>query len=59
MLPLLVHSEDLSDELRDTFRQALGAPPEERQVQLELAAKALFREAGNLECADVRALVGL
>jgi hypothetical protein len=59
MLPLLVHSEDLSDELRDTFRQALEAPPEHRQIQLELAAKALYREAAVLECSDVRALLGL
>jgi uncharacterized membrane protein len=59
MLPLLVHSEDLSDDLRETFRQALSAPPEERKFQLEAAAKALYREAGTLECSDVRALLGL
>jgi hypothetical protein len=59
MLPLLVHSEDLSDELRDAFRQAMLAPAEERKSHLELAAKALYREAGVLECSDVRALVGL
>lgn len=59
MLPLLVHSEDLSDDLRETFRQALSASPEERKVQLEVAARALYREAGTLECSDVRALLGL
>ena len=58
MLPLLVHSEDLSEDLRETFRQALDAPPEERQTHLEVAARALYREVG-LECADARALVGL
>jgi hypothetical protein len=59
MLPLLVYSEDLSEDLRETFRQALDAPPEDRQTHLELAAKALYREAGVLECSDARALVGL
>lgn len=59
MLPLLVHSEDLSDDLRETFRLALAAPPEQRKSQLELAARALFLEAGTLECSDVKALLGL
>jgi hypothetical protein len=59
MLPLLVHSEDLSDDLRETFRLALAAPPEQRKSQLELAARALYREAGTLECSDVRELLGL
>jgi hypothetical protein len=59
MLPLLVHSEDLSDDLRETFRLAMAAPPEERKSQLELAARALFLEAGTLECSDVKALLGL
>lgn len=59
MLPLLVHSEDLSDDLRETFRQVLAAPPEQRESQLQLAAQALYREAGVLECADVKALLGL
>jgi hypothetical protein len=59
MLPLLVHSEDLSDDLRETFRVALAAPPEQRKSQLELAARALFLEAGTLECSDVKALLGL
>lgn len=61
MLPLLIHSEDLSEDLRETFRQALDAPPEQRQTHLELAARALYREVSSdgLECSDVRALVGL
>ena len=59
MLPLLVHSEDLSDDLRETFRLALAAPPEQRKSQLQVAARALFLEAGTLECADVQALLGL
>ena len=59
MLPLLVHSEDLSDDLRETFRQALAAPPEHRASQLEVAARALYLEAGTLECSDVKALLGL
>lgn len=59
MLPLLVYSEDLSEDLRETIRQALSAPPELRHQHLEATAKALYREAGTLECADVRELVGL
>ena len=59
MLPLLVHSEELSDVLPEAFRQALAAPPEERASQLEVAARAFYLEAGTLECSDVKALLGL
>jgi len=64
MLPLLVHSEDLSEDLRKTIRQALVAPPEQRRSTLEATARAIYREvsvleSAGLECADVKALVGL
>jgi len=59
MLPLLVYSEDLSEDLRDTIRHALTAPPDERQAQLEATARALYLEAGTLQCEEIRALVGL
>jgi hypothetical protein len=58
MMPLLVHSEALSTEVRAALRAAVVASPEARAAQLETAARLLYRE-GSLDCRDARDLVGL
>ncbi len=57
--PLLVHSEAVPLSAREALRAAASAArPEEREGRLEEAARVLFRET-DLECSDVRELVGL
>ena len=58
MMPLLMHSEALSTEVRAALRAAVVAAPEARAAELETAARMLHREA-SLDCRDVRDLVGL
>lgn len=58
MMPLLIHSEALSHEVRTALKAAAIASPEARSAQLETAARLLYREA-SLDCRDVRDLVGL
>lgn len=58
MMPLLMHSEALSTEVRAALRAAVVAAPEARAAELETAARLLHREA-SLDCRDVRDLVGL
>ena len=56
--PLLLHSEDVPDEVRAVLREAFAAPAEARTALLEVAASALYREFA-LDCSDVRELVSL
>ena len=56
--PLLLHSDDVPAAAREALRDALAAPAAQRESHLELAARALYREA-DLECRDARELVGL
>jgi len=58
MMPLLIHSEALSNEVRTALKAAAVASLESRAAQLETAAHLLHREAA-LDCRDVRDLVGL
>ena len=58
MTPLLVHSFAVPDEARSALRSAAEAPPERRMAELEMAARALYKGT-DLECSDVRELVGL
>jgi len=58
MMPLLIHSESLSNEVRAALKAAVVAAPEVRPAQLETAARLLHREA-SLDCSDVRDLMGL
>jgi len=58
MMPLLIHSEALSTEVRTALKAAAVASPESRSAQLETAARMLHHEA-SLDCRDVRDLVGL
>ena len=58
LLPLLIHDEDVPPSVRAALRDASVAPADARQGHLELAARALYREA-DLDCADARELVGL
>ena len=58
LLPLLMFEDDVPASARAALREANLAPEEERQVHLEAAARALYREA-QLDCADARELVGL
>ena len=58
MMPLLIHSEVVSAEVRRALRTAQAAPPDLRPSELETAARMLHRETG-LSCTDVRDLFGL
>ncbi len=58
LLPLLIHSRDVPASARAALVAASHAPASERRSHLEIAARALYREA-HLDCADARELVGL
>jgi hypothetical protein len=58
LTPLLIHSDAVPDEARSALRAASEAPPERRRTELKTAARALF-EGTDLECRDVKELVGL
>ena len=58
MASLLMHSDMVPDEARAAFRAAYEALPEHRTERLESAARVLH-EATDLECSDIRELVGL
>ncbi len=58
MAPLLIHSPDVSQSVREALQAAYASDPADRIGQLMLAAQLLHRET-ELECADVRELVGL
>jgi hypothetical protein len=58
MMPILIHSEAVSAEVRAVLKAAHASPPERRRAELEVAARLLHGEA-RLDCRDVRELVGL
>ena len=58
LTPLLIHSDAVPAEAKSALRAASAAPPERRRSELQTAARALF-EATDLECRDVKELVGL
>lgn len=58
MAPLLMHSPHVPAPAREALRAAYEAPAERRDEMLESAARILHAET-NLECGDVRELVGL
>ena len=58
MTPILMHSDAVPAEARSALRAASEAPPERRKAELETAARALYH-ATDLECGEVRELVGL
>jgi hypothetical protein len=58
LAPLLVHHEGVPAAAREALRSATLAPPESRPEALEHAARVLYEET-DLECRDVRELVGL
>jgi hypothetical protein len=58
MLPLLVHSNAVSEGARSALRAAQASTPETRAAALYSAARVLHSETG-LECRDVLAIVGL
>jgi hypothetical protein len=58
MMPILMHSEAVSAEVRAVLKAASVSPPDERRAGLEFAARLLYGEA-RLDCRDVRELVGL
>lgn len=55
---LLIHSDDVPPAAKLALQAALGAPPEDRAVLLETAAKALYWKT-PLACGEARELVGL
>src|SRR5262245_16859089 len=57
LAPLLVHSDHLSPTARGALKAAVGAAPEQQRTLLESAARILHSET-NLDCSDVRELVG-
>jgi hypothetical protein len=58
LLPLLVHFDGLSPDVRTALEAALAAPDDERRHLLERAARKLGRDA-DLGCRDAAELVGL
>lgn len=56
--PLLLHGDLVPEGTRDALRSAYAVPEEEREGLLRSAAHLLARET-DLECTDVRELVGL
>lgn len=58
MAPLLLHSTDISLDVREVLRSAISAEPNERESRLQTAAVLLHQEL-ELECADIRELIGL
>lgn len=58
LAPLLVHDETVPLLARRALRAAASAPPASRDELLEEAARVLYDET-DLECRDVRELVGL
>jgi hypothetical protein len=58
MLPLLIHSADVPAPARAALQAAATLPAEQRGAALETAARLLWSET-DLDCADVRDLVGL
>lgn len=57
-MPLLLHSVDLPENVREALQAAHGSDPDEREDRLVAAARLMHRET-QLPCADVRELVGL
>jgi hypothetical protein len=58
MTSLLIHSVDLSSDVREALRAANDSEPDVRDLLLQQAAKMIYRET-ELECSDVRELIGL
>ncbi|CAN5158733.1 hypothetical protein BH09MYX1_BH09MYX1_07010 [soil metagenome] len=58
LAPLLVHSEQVPPGARAALRNAFAAAPEAREELLLHAARAFAQET-DLECYDIRELVGL
>jgi plasmid stability protein len=58
LMPILIHSEAVSAEVRAVLRAAEASPPEKRRAELEAAARLLYGQF-RLDCRDVRELVGL
>ncbi|HEU0036128.1 MAG TPA: hypothetical protein VFQ53_36195 [Kofleriaceae bacterium] len=58
MAPLLMHSPDLSADVRGALRAAFAAEPDQRTDYLMNAARLMSQELA-LECDDIRELVGL
>jgi len=58
MAQLLIHSEQVPAEAREALRAAYEGLPQNRGSRLASAARVLY-EATDLECSDIRELVGL
>lgn len=58
LAPLLLHGDLVPEGTRDALRSAYAAPEGAREDLLRDAARVFARET-DLECADVRELVGL
>ncbi len=56
--PLLLHSEAVPVEAKQALRAAYLAPAERRVESLKSAARILYQET-DLDCSDVRDLIGL
>jgi hypothetical protein len=58
LAPLLIHSEHVPEEAREALRAVDGSPAEQRAELLESAARILYDQT-ELDCREVRELVGL
>lgn len=58
LMPLLIHSDAVSPEVRAVIKAADRSPADRRLAELEAAAHLLYREV-KLDCRDLRDLFGL
>jgi hypothetical protein len=58
MTSFLVHNEGVPTEAREALKSASAAPPERRHALLLSAARVIHGQT-DLECEDVRELIGL
>ncbi len=58
LMPLLIHSEAVSPEVRAVIKAADRSPADRRLAELEAAAHLLYREV-TIDCRDLRDLFGL
>lgn len=58
MAPILMYSDDVPQPIRLALREAYASEPSEREDRLRSVAHQMVQTL-DLDCADVRALVGL
>ncbi len=58
LAPRLIHSDSVSDKVREALRAISTAPAEQRKSAIRSAARVLYSET-SIDCGDAMELVGL